>query len=512
MVDELASEQFEVGTATKVITPSREHTSMGGFFRNKRAQGTLDDLHARAMYLTNRVDPPYLLIACELLGIPFKSTQIVRKRISRLTGIPVHHISVHGTHTHSGPDTTGIFRVPILRSVFRAFPERQAITELHRRLVEVGVEASDPAGLSGPVHFGIAHKVPDPPLAARRRGNRGGITRPVTVLSLTTRPGDPGHPPEVVVVNYAAHPTFIPNDNYTFSADYPGRVIEHLERLLGSDPAKTTCMYLNGACGDVSIRYGVVGSSLAPELHAKYPELDPSTPEYDPRAFQKWTKERRRRYVLDWRILGSDHYGRLLALEAAEALKRVEYAPLAGLEVGRKTILVRLGDIPFPKLKWTSRQRRYSLHKLKNWFTFKAKIALIPRVYALVNHGMTPHFLSVVRRNKRSYVRTEIQAVRLDAPGGDDPTFLLYAPGEPFAALADQIKQMTGTGKHLFAELVNDSPGYIFPYREFLLGGYENMFAFSPLTGQQVVDGFREVLADLGAPVKGVSSPGPAAR
>ncbi|GAB4306228.1 MAG: hypothetical protein Kow0069_02770 [Promethearchaeota archaeon] len=487
--------QFQLGTATKVITPTVERgASLGGFFRRERATRALDDLHARAVFLTGGTcSTSFLLVACELLGLPYKSSALVRKAISRRTGVPVERVAIHCTHTHSGPDATGIFRVPIIRSIPRAFPEVDVLNELHAKIVEAGVAATDPANLSGPVQFAHGSVIPDPPLAVRRRGARQLVERPVSVLSLAT-PVRGKLVPRAVVVNYAAHPTFIPAFSATYSADYPGAVVRRVEQSVGPG---TTVLYLNGACGDVSIRYGAVGAVVQARLLRRYPELDPDSPLHVPGAFLSWNKTRRRKYAFDWRVEGAEEYGGAIGEWALKALDDARYAPLRGVAAKRKTLLVELGVVPFPKTKWNRRHFRHSLRKLKNWLAFRFKVWAIPFFYRAINR-MDPHFLALVRRSGRTFVRTEVSAARLDGPSPRDAAYLLFAPGEPFAGLAEKVKAMTGTPRVLFGELTNDSPGYVFGYREFVLGGYENSFAFSPLTGDAVVSGFKHVLLRLG--------------
>ena len=51
------------------------------------------------------------------------------------------------------------------------------------------------------------------------------------------------------LVNFGLHPAILAGDNWLYSADYPGYMVEALSRTLGSE---ATCLFLNGCCGDVN--------------------------------------------------------------------------------------------------------------------------------------------------------------------------------------------------------------------------------------------------------------------
>lgn len=500
---------YYVGVADEVLNPPLDlNVSLGGFLRRKYATGALDDLHARAIFLTNHHDPPHLLVQCDLLGIPAKSTYLVRRQIAKRTGVPTRAITINGSHTHGGPDPTGIFSVKVVRSAPRAFPNRDVLQHLHRQIIAAGVRATDPARLHGPVHVGVAHLDPAEAYGHRRRAPYGPISRPITVLAFATR-RDARHVPRAVLVNYAGHPTWVGGTKY--SADYPGYVVSAFQALLrehgaGTEPAGAgdaggaetpVVAYLNGACGDVSVNYGRAHPELRDAIREHYPQLDPDSPTYQPGVAKMWSRQERKAYRAETRRIGVAIFGEKLAREAFHAYQKIQFRPMTRVRVRRKFILIPLGLIPFPRLKWNHRHRRYSLSKLWNWVSFKLKILLVEGLYRLVNRGLSPHFIKLVRKNRRVFVQSEVQAARLDAAGHPHPIYLLYSPSEPFTDLAGEVRAMVPSPDTLFAELCNDFGGYVFRYKEFLYGGYENLFAYSPLSGEYLVSTFRQVLADL---------------
>src|SRR5215212_2157510 len=96
-----ASEQLKAGMAFVDITapiPFRMH----GYFYERLSTGIKDPLYARAIVFQQGKESA-AFVFCDLVGIPYAETAPARKKANAATGIPVEHIAVTGTHTHTGP-------------------------------------------------------------------------------------------------------------------------------------------------------------------------------------------------------------------------------------------------------------------------------------------------------------------------------------------------------------------------------------------------------------------------
>src|SRR3954452_7642903 len=96
-----AVELLQAGVAMVDITapiPFRMH----GYFYERLSTGIKDPLYARAIVLQQGKELA-AFVFCDLVGIPYSETAPARKKASEATGIPVEHIAVTGTHTHTGP-------------------------------------------------------------------------------------------------------------------------------------------------------------------------------------------------------------------------------------------------------------------------------------------------------------------------------------------------------------------------------------------------------------------------
>lgn len=84
--------------------------------------------------------------------------------------------------------------------------------------------------------------------------------------------------PIATVVNFAAHPTTLPAFMMRYSADYPGILKDKVEKTLGG-----TCIFLQGAAGDLSVRDSGggterYGAALAKEVIALARSAKPVVP------------------------------------------------------------------------------------------------------------------------------------------------------------------------------------------------------------------------------------------
>ena len=74
---------------------------------NRLAAGVHDPLWARALALRDDDGDTLVLLALDLPGMGRQHTGPIRRRVERELDIPVGHVIIHSTHTHSAPDASG---------------------------------------------------------------------------------------------------------------------------------------------------------------------------------------------------------------------------------------------------------------------------------------------------------------------------------------------------------------------------------------------------------------------
>ena len=234
-----AAAELRAGAATIEITPT-EPVPMWGYGSRHAAPstGTADPLLAKAVVLAVG-DTKLAIVGLDLGRSPTEAgLQRIRETIKREVGI--EHSMIAGSHTHHGPvvelcDEPGRGQGRYDAAVrYAAFLEEQiakVILEADRRLVPAVVAAGsrDLAGFNRNRHSKL-----EPVPVDRRLG----------VLRLdAAETGDT----LAVLVNFTAHPTSIPDDTMTFSADFIGSLREAVEEKMGG-----TAVFMQGASGDLS--------------------------------------------------------------------------------------------------------------------------------------------------------------------------------------------------------------------------------------------------------------------
>ena len=210
---------------------------MAGFDRRTgMSTGTLDELYVSALALTPDEGEPFVLCSFDLLGTDLALCRDVRAAVSSRLGIPDGRVWAGATHTHSGP--SGIFRG---RDNYCA-EYCELLCARSSEAAERALRAS--AGVS--VRTGVS-SVPGVASLRDRAREQSRCDMPLLVTEFT----GPGR--RILLCRFSCHPTVLDERNTLWSRDLPGAI----ERAL---PAGTDCLFLNGACADLSTRYTRVRS------------------------------------------------------------------------------------------------------------------------------------------------------------------------------------------------------------------------------------------------------------
>src|SRR6266480_1202235 len=94
-------DSLKVGAAEIDITPPVGHR-MAGYFDERLATGVHDPLKAKAIVM-KQGDEQVALVFCDLVGVSLNVTTNARSQASDKTGIPVSHIVISASHSHTGP-------------------------------------------------------------------------------------------------------------------------------------------------------------------------------------------------------------------------------------------------------------------------------------------------------------------------------------------------------------------------------------------------------------------------
>jgi hypothetical protein len=230
----LSAEELRAGAATTDITPPTGFPMWGyGARHDAPSAGVRDPLRARALVLTAD-GKKIAFVSLDLGRAPTRqSTAAIRARVKEAAGID--HLFLVASHTHHGP---------VLELDDWPAPGKPYVRQLEDKLVGVITEA---AKSLRPARLGTASK--EVPFNRNRHSKRP--DKPVDRELLVLRVEDADGKPIAHAVNFAAHPTMLEAKLMQFSADYPGKLAELVEKETGAP-----CLFLQGAAGDLSTNPG----------------------------------------------------------------------------------------------------------------------------------------------------------------------------------------------------------------------------------------------------------------
>ncbi|GIP36996.1 alkaline ceramidase [Paenibacillus sp. J31TS4] len=179
-----------------------------------------------------------LLVSADLIWWGSERVPRLKARISERYGIEPDAILLHGTHTHSGPQTSALF------TSYLGVPDEAYLDSLETNVVNGIAEAIHDLE---PVH--TAKGTGKSELAINRRGLRRTppelrtADQEVSVLRYTREDGSV----KAILAHYACHPVI--TDENRVSPDYVGIAMSEVEGHFGKG---TVCGFLQGTCGDLN--------------------------------------------------------------------------------------------------------------------------------------------------------------------------------------------------------------------------------------------------------------------
>jgi hypothetical protein len=237
------------GVAARDISPTSPLFLVGYPHVERFSRGIHDPLLVTAIHLGDG-ETGLLSIAVDLLFVPHELTGPVREEIAAATGVPVEHVMISATHTHSGPVTNEILswrEDPLVPP-----PDPAYLAQVKQALVAAATEA---VAQAAPAELAVT--------TAPSEGVGGNRLSPDAVrdpdVGLVYLRSLPDHRPLALLSVYSMHPTVLHEDSPYVSADFPGYTRLLVERALPG----VRLAYHNGPCGNLSPRYHVRGQTFA---------------------------------------------------------------------------------------------------------------------------------------------------------------------------------------------------------------------------------------------------------
>ena len=410
---------LRAGAAQSVITPPKG-APMAGYYRQRAAEGTHDDLHAKAIVF-EKDGVKVALVACDLANLPRPQSEEARRIIQQKLGIPRDHVMISATHSHTGPV---IVTQP---SRYNLEGEMKRIAEEYTAklpsMIAESVIAADAALAPAQIRSAIGHE--DSLGFNRRYFMRDGtvgwnpgklnpkIVRPagpvdssVPVVAIETPEGKP----IAAYVNYAVHPDT--TGGLMFSADYAYTLGKVLSAAKGPD---YITLFTIGCAGNVN-------------------HIDVNR-----KAAQSGFGEAAR-------------IGAVLAGEVLKTMQRAPVVPVSSIQVHSEVLKLPLPEVSPEDVKWAHATAA----------TFGG-----PNAAPFIDLVRAAKIVEVAGRNGKP-LDGEVQVIAL----GDQVVFV-GLPGEIFAETGLALKQDSPFPNTIIAELANGALGYIPNRKAYREGAYE---------------------------------------
>lgn len=241
------------GFGKVVITPPVGF-SLVGYFNDRHSEGIRDDLYAICVIFDDGKNI-FAIVSCDLIWVDKSLVRKVRRIVSKELNIPYSNITIHATHTHTGPVSSSpsfsIFtkNFYVEKSYIELLPVYIAgsikIAYKNREDVGIGIDNEEVKGIS----FNRRYLLKDGRVITNpflQIGdivkNAGSADNSIGVMKIVNKKGVL----KGVIVNFALHPDTL-GDNL-ISADWPGFLRNRIEKNFPG----TVAMVLNGPSGDIN--------------------------------------------------------------------------------------------------------------------------------------------------------------------------------------------------------------------------------------------------------------------
>ncbi len=216
-------QSFRAGAAIRDITPLRDGMPLAGHRRRRVAAGVRDPLHVRTLFLSSG-GVEISLSVLDLIGLRRVHVDGIRSRLKDVCS--PGGVLVFCTHTHSAPDTIGLWG-PTLLGLWLKGPavDPQYIEHVQSQTAACIREARERA-VPASMKVGCVEMPRNLTQNVRRPGFKEDN---LTVVHFADAEGRT----LAVLSNYPCHPELLGSDNLRVSADFPAALHRVVEGELG---------------------------------------------------------------------------------------------------------------------------------------------------------------------------------------------------------------------------------------------------------------------------------------
>ncbi|CAN5757167.1 hypothetical protein BH23PLA1_BH23PLA1_36750 [soil metagenome] len=225
--------RWKAGTSTAVITPEEPLYMSGYADRKELAEGTEQDLFAKALAIEDQEGQRVVILTMDLIGVRDQLRADVAEQVEERYQLPPECLLINASHTHCGPAYE--------RDNAQAYLER--LTQTLIDLVGQALEDLEPATLTyshARCGFAMNRRTPSDSGYRNHPYPDGPVDHDVPVMRVADEQGEL----RAVLFGYACHNTTM--GFLRWLGDYAGYAQQDFE----ADHPGVTALFLNGCGGD----------------------------------------------------------------------------------------------------------------------------------------------------------------------------------------------------------------------------------------------------------------------
>ncbi len=214
------------------IHPDGSQVYLAGFgsFGSRPASKVHDDIYTRCLIL-DYDGRAIVFVQLDLIGFMIDQVDLVRQEVENLYGIEADNVIIACTHTHSGPDTLGLWNswypAPGVNWPYMNYIRNQILDCVGNAYLSMEQASIRFASTTVP---GLMKNSRDP----------GRVYPDLEVMKVDNRRGKT----IATMINYAGHPEVLWSNNLELTSDYVGYLCDKVEEKLGG-----VAVFMNGALG-----------------------------------------------------------------------------------------------------------------------------------------------------------------------------------------------------------------------------------------------------------------------
>ncbi|MHA1681888.1 MAG: neutral/alkaline non-lysosomal ceramidase N-terminal domain-containing protein [Promethearchaeota archaeon] len=498
---------FKAGFQEVVITSPIGTTALAGYGGLKKfAQGINDQLMASCVVIDDGVKT-IAIVSLDLVGMLPDTVDKIRRLATDLTSgaIKESDILLACTHTHSGPDTMGIFAPghflqykpdAVYMDLLVRFVAG-AILGAFNRLGEVEIKV----GKDLLFNASSNRRLELPPNPKHER-----TIDPEVQALFFERDG------KVIgtIVNFAAHGTAFPTSTTMhISADFVGALRTQIKKKFGLE---NVCVYLNGAIGDVSPRstpltqdtpqleiiVNLGEKSAAIKNFVPFCKKLKMNPREFPAFYDKIATNPRLPFHEKKCEISIDKEGKLTLAYVDGVPKPKAFRKIIAWYLFRgmkEPPHVRVGKMIASKVGAIHRKRKPLDPERTGTIAIEnKKVRIDVDDPEMANEGLFEDLM--IKDGEKIYSDVEIQVIKLAGK-----VYILTIPGEVITQVQLRLKQLIRNDVDapivMISGVTNGEIGYILTPEEFDLAGYESMICFGRENAYILEKGLMDLVSSI---------------